>query len=93
MIFCLPNSELFNTVLDMLATLIHSTLMSDAQSDSREENRRHYYNLVKKIKKVLKSYDRSEFFLLSVVLHLAFSMFDYLWLSRTSKTQDCNKKE
>lgn len=47
-----PGSELFNTVLDMLATLIHSTLMSDAPSESREENRRHYYNLVKKIKKV-----------------------------------------
>ncbi|MPC36417.1 Mediator of RNA polymerase II transcription subunit 12 [Portunus trituberculatus] len=48
------NSELFNTVLDMLATLIHSTLMSDAPSESREENRRHYYNLVKKIKKQVK---------------------------------------
>ena len=36
----------------MLATLIHSTLMSDGASESREENRRHYYNLVKKIKKV-----------------------------------------
>ncbi|XP_069936794.1 mediator of RNA polymerase II transcription subunit 12-like protein, partial [Cherax quadricarinatus] len=45
------NSELFNTVLDMLATLIHSTLMSDGPSESREENRRHYYNLVKKVKK------------------------------------------
>ncbi|KAK8738153.1 hypothetical protein OTU49_004074, partial [Cherax quadricarinatus] len=33
------NSELFNTVLDMLATLIHSTLMSDGPSESREENR------------------------------------------------------
>ena len=49
------NSELFCTVLDMLATLIHSTLLTDgggAAADSREENRRHYYNLVKKIKKV-----------------------------------------
>ncbi|XP_076043982.1 mediator complex subunit kohtalo isoform X2 [Oratosquilla oratoria] len=45
------NSELFNTVLDMLATLIHSTLVSEGTSESREENKRHYYNLVKKIKK------------------------------------------
>ncbi|CAL4069283.1 unnamed protein product, partial [Meganyctiphanes norvegica] len=45
------NSELFNTVLDMLTTLIHSTLQSEQPTAEREENRRHYYNLVKKIKK------------------------------------------
>ncbi|KAF2359628.1 Mediator complex subunit Med12 [Trinorchestia longiramus] len=45
------NSELFTTVLDMLAALIHSTLVSDPGTDTREENKRQYYNLVKKIKK------------------------------------------
>ncbi|XP_014240194.1 mediator of RNA polymerase II transcription subunit 12 isoform X2 [Cimex lectularius] len=45
------NSELFNTVLDMLATLIHSTLVSDSQSEKCEENRKHYQNLMKKLKK------------------------------------------
>ncbi|XP_073983833.1 mediator complex subunit kohtalo isoform X3 [Rhodnius prolixus] len=43
------NSELFNTVIDMLATLIHSTL--DSQSEKCEENRKHYLNLMKKLKK------------------------------------------
>lgn len=47
------NSELFTTVLDMVAALIHSTLVSEPGSDTREENKRHYYNLVKKIKKEL----------------------------------------
>ncbi|XP_066905955.1 mediator of RNA polymerase II transcription subunit 12 isoform X3 [Halyomorpha halys] len=45
------NSELFNTVIDMLATLIHSTLVSDSQSDKCEENKKHYQNLMKKLKK------------------------------------------
>lgn len=44
--------ELFNTVLDMLSTLIHSTLVSDSQSEKTEENRKHYQNLIKKLKKV-----------------------------------------
>lgn len=43
--------ELFTTVIDMLATLIHSTLVSDSQSE-KEENRKHYQNLMKKLKKV-----------------------------------------
>ncbi|KAA0189334.1 hypothetical protein HAZT_HAZT004835 [Hyalella azteca] len=43
--------ELFTTVLDMLAALIHATLVSDPGTDTREENKRQYYNLVKKIKK------------------------------------------
>ncbi|XP_059479681.1 mediator of RNA polymerase II transcription subunit 12 isoform X2 [Neocloeon triangulifer] len=47
------NSELFTTVLDMLATLIHSTLFTDAQSEKGEENRKHYQNLMKKLKKEL----------------------------------------
>lgn len=46
------NSELFTTVLDMLATLIHSTLISDSQSE-RDENKKIYINLMKKLKKEL----------------------------------------
>jgi len=37
------NRELFTTVVDMLATLVHSTLVSDDE--------RHYMNLMKKLKK------------------------------------------
>jgi mediator of RNA polymerase II transcription subunit 12 len=44
--------KLFNTVIDMLATLIHSTLVSDSQTEKGEENRKHYQNLIKKLKKV-----------------------------------------
>lgn len=36
----------------MLATLIHSTLVSDSQTEKGEENRKHYQNLMKKLKKV-----------------------------------------
>nr|CAD7411496.1 unnamed protein product [Timema cristinae] len=46
------NSELFTTVLDMLATLIHSTLVSDSQIE-KEDSRKHYQNLMKKLKKVI----------------------------------------
>ena len=46
------NSELFTTVVDMLATLIHSTLVSDSQSE-KDENKKHYQNLMKKLKKEL----------------------------------------
>ncbi|XP_020279147.1 mediator of RNA polymerase II transcription subunit 12 isoform X2 [Pseudomyrmex gracilis] len=46
------NSELFTTVIDMLATLIHSTLVSDSQSE-KDENKKHYQNLMKKLKKEL----------------------------------------
>lgn len=45
------NPELFHTVLDMLATLVHSTLNSDSQSDRSDETRKHYTNLMKKLKK------------------------------------------
>jgi len=38
----------------MLATLVHSTLVTDAQSEKGEENRKHYQNLMKKLKKVWK---------------------------------------
>lgn len=37
----------------MLATLIHSTLVSDTQNEKGEENRKHYQNLMKKLKKVM----------------------------------------
>ncbi|KOX75481.1 Mediator of RNA polymerase II transcription subunit 12 [Melipona quadrifasciata] len=46
------NSGLFTTVIDMLATLIHSTLVSDSQSE-KDENKKHYQNLMKKLKKEL----------------------------------------
>lgn len=36
----------------MLTTLIHSTLISDSQSD-RDENKKQYINLMKKLKKEL----------------------------------------
>lgn len=36
----------------MLATLIHSTLVTDSQTEKGEENRKHYQNLLKKLKKV-----------------------------------------
>lgn len=44
------NRELFTTVVDMLATLVHSTLVSDSQSE-RDENKKLYLNLMKKLKK------------------------------------------
>ena len=46
------NSELFTTILDMLATLIHSTLICDIQSE-RDENKKLYTNLMKKLRKEL----------------------------------------
>ncbi|XP_059617864.1 mediator of RNA polymerase II transcription subunit 12 isoform X2 [Phlebotomus argentipes] len=46
------NSELFTTVLDMLATLIHSTLVSDSQSE-RDDTKKSYTNLMKKLRKEL----------------------------------------
>ncbi|KAI1305889.1 Mediator of RNA polymerase II transcription subunit 12-like protein [Halotydeus destructor] len=42
--------ELFTTVLDMLSVLIHSTNTNDA-SESRDDSRKHYFNLLKKLKK------------------------------------------
>ncbi|KAH0624082.1 hypothetical protein JD844_007427 [Phrynosoma platyrhinos] len=46
------NNELFTTVLDMLSVLINGTLASDL-SNTNEENKRAYTNLVKKLKKEL----------------------------------------
>ncbi|KAL9908703.1 mediator complex subunit kohtalo isoform 2-T2 [Glossina fuscipes fuscipes] len=42
------NKELFTTVVDMLTTLVHSTLVSDGQS---ERDEKFYSNLMKKLKK------------------------------------------
>ncbi|KAH9370579.1 hypothetical protein HPB48_002490 [Haemaphysalis longicornis] len=49
------NCELFTTVLDMLAVLIHTT--QNADSMSGEETRKQYLNLVKKIKKEVSDVD------------------------------------
>ena len=47
------NSELFPTLQDMLATLLHATLVIDAQSERGEDNRKYHQNLIKKLKKEL----------------------------------------
>ncbi|XP_067647915.1 mediator of RNA polymerase II transcription subunit 12 isoform X2 [Eurosta solidaginis] len=44
------NRDLFTTVVDMLATLVHSTLVTESQSE-RDENKKLYLNLMKKLKK------------------------------------------
>ncbi|XP_054085206.1 mediator of RNA polymerase II transcription subunit 12 isoform X1 [Zeugodacus cucurbitae] len=44
------NRELFTTVVDMLVTLVHSTLLTDNHSE-RDENKKLYLNLMKKLKK------------------------------------------
>ncbi|CAG2169792.1 unnamed protein product, partial [Oppiella nova] len=46
------NYEIFTTVLDMLTVLMHTTLVSDS-SEAREETKKHYQNLIKKLKKEL----------------------------------------
>lgn len=48
------NYQLFTTVLDMLAVLIHTTQVSDS-SEPREETKKQYQNLIKKLKKELTS--------------------------------------
>ncbi|KAK0041422.1 mediator of RNA polymerase II transcription subunit 12-like protein isoform X3 [Biomphalaria pfeifferi] len=52
MIDCQSNSELFLTVVDMLTVLIHGTLLSEGQ-EKGDENRKHYFNLIKKLRKEL----------------------------------------
>jgi mediator of RNA polymerase II transcription subunit 12 len=47
------NTELFTTLQDMLATLLHSTLVTDGQSDRGEDSRKYYPILIKKLKKEL----------------------------------------
>lgn len=47
------SSELFTTTLDMLATLIHSTLVSDSSQSERDETKKQYTNLMKKLRKEL----------------------------------------
>ena len=50
------NYELFTTVLYMLALLIHTSQSSES-SESREESRKHYQNLMKKLRKEF-AYDK-----------------------------------
>ncbi len=45
--------ELFDTLQDMLATLLHSTLVLDGQSDRGDDGRKYYPVLIKKLKKEL----------------------------------------
>jgi hypothetical protein len=47
------NTELFATLQDMLATLLHSTLVTDGQSDRGEDSRKYHPILIKKLKKEL----------------------------------------
>ena len=47
------NMELFDTLQDMLATLLHSTLVLDGQSDRGDDGRKYYPVLIKKLKKEL----------------------------------------
>ena len=47
------NTELFTTLQDMLATLLHATLIVDGQSDRGEDSRKYYPILIKKLKKEL----------------------------------------
>lgn len=65
MIYLFVRRELFSTVIDMLATLIHSTLVSDNQSEKGDENRKTYQNLMKKLKKV-----RFEHFIMPLFQHV-----------------------
>lgn len=46
------NSQLFYTAFDMLVTLVHSTLVTDNQSE-RDDTKKPYNNLTKKLKKEL----------------------------------------
>ena len=43
---------MYTTVLDMMATLIHSAVVGDSQAEKPEENKRHYQTLAKKLRKV-----------------------------------------
>ena len=45
-------SDMYTTVVDMMATLIHSAVVGDAQAEKPEENKRHYQTLAKKLRKV-----------------------------------------
>ncbi|ELT92763.1 hypothetical protein CAPTEDRAFT_163894 [Capitella teleta] len=47
------NSELFTIVLDMLSVLIHGTLVSENSDIKGEDNRKHYQQLIRKLKKEL----------------------------------------
>ncbi len=47
------NTELFPTLQDMLATLLHSTLVTDGQSERGEDSRKYHPILIKKLKKEL----------------------------------------
>ncbi|KAK2719591.1 mediator of RNA polymerase II transcription subunit 12-like protein isoform X2 [Artemia franciscana] len=47
------HSSLFTMVVDMLTSLVHSTLVTDSVSEKGEEYKKHYFNLAKKLKKEL----------------------------------------
>jgi hypothetical protein len=75
--------ELFTIVIDMLATLIHSTLVSDSQSE-KEENRKHYQNLMKKLKKVRNFHIRN-----AVAMWCRWSVAREFWCAHSCECDGC----
>ena len=63
-------SDLFHTALDMLATLIHSTLVTDSQSE-RDENKKLHTNLMKKLRKELADKNSATIKLVRQLIQLA----------------------
>lgn len=61
------NSQLFYTAFDMLVTLVHSTLVTDNQSE-RDDTKKPYNNLTKKLKKELSDKSNSTAKLLKQLL-------------------------
>ncbi|XP_012937095.1 mediator of RNA polymerase II transcription subunit 12-like protein [Aplysia californica] len=49
---CQVNSELFLTIVDMLAVLIHGTLLSEGQ-EKGDDNKKPYLNVIKKLRREL----------------------------------------
>lgn len=62
---------MFHTALDMLATLIHSTLVADSQSERDENKNKLGTNLVKKLRKELADKNSSTIKLVRQLLPLA----------------------
>lgn len=87
LVFFLFYRELFSTVIDMLATLIHSTLVSDSQSEKGEENRKHYQNLMRKLKKVFFYF--YSWTLIYIILYLSLCHQKQLWTLLMCDVESC----